>query len=236
MPRSYQVTPVILGRRRATEPKQVRPSSRQAKRESARRRPKAKPTGRTTPNRPQGTISLRLEAIVPSCDRWRSQSTESTCESPTESRNWSPSDRLHDRAGVAAVKVAALPFPRRWRLGDGRAVRRGDCNWVRGRDLAGQRPHGRCDPSLALLDRHDATSMAFVLATRTTSVPDGCAVPQPELLRKRAGSRPSVPTTTGTHSTHSVLASPNVPRRPCSNGQALRPVRWGRHGSHRPKR
>jgi hypothetical protein len=61
MPRSYQVTPVILGRRRATEPKQVRPNGRLANRESARRRPKPnQPAGRTEP--PEETISLRLRA------------------------------------------------------------------------------------------------------------------------------------------------------------------------------
>src|SRR5438270_9559276 len=63
MPRSYQVTPVVLRRRRATEPKQVRPNGRQAKRESARRRRETYRHGRTSPTTPQ-TMTLRLAARV----------------------------------------------------------------------------------------------------------------------------------------------------------------------------
>src|SRR5690349_3327343 len=51
MPRSYQVTPKVLRRRRATEPKQVRPNGRQAKRESARRRRETYRRNRTSPTR-----------------------------------------------------------------------------------------------------------------------------------------------------------------------------------------
>ena len=61
MPRSYQVTPVVLRRRRATEPKQVRPNGRQAKRESARRRRETYRHGRTSPTTPP-TMTLRLKA------------------------------------------------------------------------------------------------------------------------------------------------------------------------------
>src|SRR5690349_10771011 len=61
MPRSYQVTPAVLRRRRATEPKQARPNARQAKRESARRRRETYRHGRTSPTTPQ-TMTLRLKA------------------------------------------------------------------------------------------------------------------------------------------------------------------------------
>src|ERR1039458_6612237 len=43
MPRSYQVTPAVLGRRRATQALPVRPSSRRSSRESARRQPENQP-------------------------------------------------------------------------------------------------------------------------------------------------------------------------------------------------
>jgi Resolvase, N terminal domain len=43
LPRSYQVTPAVLGRRRATQRKPVRPTGRQWQRESARRRPRTQP-------------------------------------------------------------------------------------------------------------------------------------------------------------------------------------------------
>ena len=43
MPRSYQVTPAVLGRRRATQALPVRPSSRRSSRESARRPPENQP-------------------------------------------------------------------------------------------------------------------------------------------------------------------------------------------------
>src|SRR5829696_9178049 len=48
-PRSYQVTPVILGRWRATERVLVRPSGRQRAYGSARHRPRTNPSGRTPP-------------------------------------------------------------------------------------------------------------------------------------------------------------------------------------------
>ena len=41
----YQVTPAVLGRRRATQALPVRPSSRRRSRESARRQPKDLPVG-----------------------------------------------------------------------------------------------------------------------------------------------------------------------------------------------
>src|SRR5690242_17754093 len=63
MPRSYQVTPAVLRRRRATEPKQARPNARQAKRESARRRRETYRHGRTSPTTPQ-TMTLRLKGSV----------------------------------------------------------------------------------------------------------------------------------------------------------------------------
>ena len=45
MPRSYQVTPAVLGRRRATGALPVRPGSRRGSRESARRQPENQPDG-----------------------------------------------------------------------------------------------------------------------------------------------------------------------------------------------
>src|SRR5436309_15922603 len=44
-PRFYQVTPVVLGRRRATQALPVRPSSRRNRQESARRQPEDLPLG-----------------------------------------------------------------------------------------------------------------------------------------------------------------------------------------------
>ena len=58
MPRSYQVTPVILGGGGDTA-KAGQVNGRQANRESARRRPRAKPTSRTTPDRRAVSFSLR---------------------------------------------------------------------------------------------------------------------------------------------------------------------------------
>ena len=45
MPISYQVTPEVLGRRRATQRLLVRPTGRQALSESARRQPENQPDG-----------------------------------------------------------------------------------------------------------------------------------------------------------------------------------------------
>ena len=59
MPRSYQVTPAILGRRRATQHRSVRPTGRQKVNESARRRARG-PTGRVGRHRPTSdTLALR---------------------------------------------------------------------------------------------------------------------------------------------------------------------------------
>ena len=43
MPRSYQVTPKVLGRRRATEAMPVKPDGRRGTRESAHRQPENQP-------------------------------------------------------------------------------------------------------------------------------------------------------------------------------------------------
>jgi hypothetical protein len=69
MPRSYQVRPAILGRRRATQPMSVRPLGRQGPNESARRRPGPHRSNRTSPpGRPdvdtEGPISAE-SAVIP---------------------------------------------------------------------------------------------------------------------------------------------------------------------------
>src|SRR5215213_3583397 len=57
MPRSYQVTPKVLGRRRATQALPVRPASRHSSLESARRQPE---------NQPQPSdVTAQTRAIVP---------------------------------------------------------------------------------------------------------------------------------------------------------------------------
>src|SRR3954449_8550568 len=62
LPRSYQVTPDIPDRRRATQQKEVRPTGRQPQRESARRRSGPSSQRRTSPTRRITTASLRAEA------------------------------------------------------------------------------------------------------------------------------------------------------------------------------
>ena len=62
VPRSYQVTPAILGRRRATEPKPVRPQVDRAQGESARRRPRTQPRQSDNTDRPS-TIPLRSTGV-----------------------------------------------------------------------------------------------------------------------------------------------------------------------------
>src|SRR5215204_1189480 len=57
MPRSYQVTPEVLGRRRATQALPVRPASRHSSLESARRQPE---------NQPQPSdVTAQTRAIFP---------------------------------------------------------------------------------------------------------------------------------------------------------------------------
>ena len=55
LPRTYQVTPDIPDRRRATQQKEVRPTGRQPQRESARRRSGPSPQRRTSPTRHQNS-------------------------------------------------------------------------------------------------------------------------------------------------------------------------------------
>jgi hypothetical protein len=49
MPRSYQVTPKVLGQRWATEAMPVKPDGRRGTRESAHRQPRTNRNDRTTP-------------------------------------------------------------------------------------------------------------------------------------------------------------------------------------------
>ena len=58
MPRSYQVTPKVLGRRRATQPMPVRPAGRQAVTESARRQPENQPHGSDVTARRSKTLTV----------------------------------------------------------------------------------------------------------------------------------------------------------------------------------
>src|SRR4051794_14818687 len=67
LPRSYQVTPDIPDRRRATKQKEVRPAGRQPQRESARRRSGPSSQRRTSPTPRITTASL--EAAAPSTRR-----------------------------------------------------------------------------------------------------------------------------------------------------------------------
>jgi hypothetical protein len=63
----YQVTPAVLGRRRATQREPVRPPSvRQWQRESARRRPRTNSAGRTSTD-PSDSLSLSGKAPLRSC-------------------------------------------------------------------------------------------------------------------------------------------------------------------------
>jgi hypothetical protein len=59
MPRSYQVTPKVLGRRRATQPLQVRPAGRRAVSESARRQPENQPDGSDVTAQTQEKMTVR---------------------------------------------------------------------------------------------------------------------------------------------------------------------------------
>ena len=59
LPRSYQVTPKVLGRRRATQPMRVRPAGRQAVSESARRQPENQPHGSDVTARRSKTLTVR---------------------------------------------------------------------------------------------------------------------------------------------------------------------------------
>src|SRR5947209_17522323 len=104
MPRSYQVTPVVLRRRRATEPKQVRPNGRQAKRESARRRRETYRHGRTSPTTPQ-TMTLRLDPAP---------FTDSAASSGCDSRRTCVAHRPRPRrsGGQARYLTEVRPTPR----------------------------------------------------------------------------------------------------------------------------
>ena len=72
MPRSYQVTPVILGGG-GRHGKSRSDQGRQAKRESARRRPRDKPTSRTTPDRQDQVLTEARSGCRPWFDvrRWQ---------------------------------------------------------------------------------------------------------------------------------------------------------------------
>jgi len=59
LPRSYQVTPKVLGRRRATRAKPVRPAGRRLDCESARRQPENKPHGSDI-NRPAASETMTV--------------------------------------------------------------------------------------------------------------------------------------------------------------------------------
>ena len=63
MPRSYQVAPKVLGRRRATQPMPVRPAGRQAVTESARRQPENQPHGSDVTARRSKTLTVT--AVTP---------------------------------------------------------------------------------------------------------------------------------------------------------------------------
>ena len=69
LPRSYQVTPDIPDRRRATKQKEVRPAGRQPQRESARRRSGPSSQCRTSPTPRITTASLK-GMVVPRGRLW----------------------------------------------------------------------------------------------------------------------------------------------------------------------
>jgi hypothetical protein len=109
-------------RRRATRQKPVRPKGRQANRESARRRPRAKPTSRTTPAAERQVLTEAMSRSTPLCLRRPA--------SPTAQASLRPSGRC--RIVRRAAASPRVPPRRRSRSGErpahvdaGARIRRG---------------------------------------------------------------------------------------------------------------
>src|SRR5437762_2344579 len=65
MPRSYQVTPKVLGRRRATQPLRVRPTADKQSQSQPAASPRTNNSGRTSPPRPKKTMTVRAVSTAP---------------------------------------------------------------------------------------------------------------------------------------------------------------------------
>jgi hypothetical protein len=93
MPRSYQVTPKVLGRRRATQALSVRPASRHSSLESARRRPE------NQPQRSDVTAQTRAIFPVTAVSTWAPARRSQRSSRPRRSRRPLAQDKAGAQAG-----------------------------------------------------------------------------------------------------------------------------------------